>query len=177
MLNMKWRALVIAPLLTLPAIVLAGGPKQDAQNGITVQATAVSVQNWSQRVAHSLDAGLSYPRPLGRGDYNQGMSKIAFHCSDSGVPSDVTIVGSSGSRDLDVAAMRAVQGIPTLHPLPDGIRHDQAFQAWIVFAGDERDLGRRLQSVRHDAMLANVEAAKRASQTASNLPTVIVAAP
>ncbi len=180
MLNPNWRVLVIAPLLAIPGTVMAGGAKPDTQNGqnsITVQAATLSVQNWSSRVAQSLDTELTYPRPLGREDYHQGLSKIAFRCNDNGVPSDVSIVSSSGSRDLDVAAMRAVQGISTLHPLPDGIGHDQAFQAWVVFAGSEQDRSRMLQSVRHDAMLANAAAAKRASQTASNMPTVIVAAP
>lgn len=177
MLNAHMRALILAPLLAMPGMVLAGGAKPDPQDNITVQAKGISVQTWSNRVAHSLDNGLEYPRPMGTADYHAGLSKVSFHCSDAGAPSDVSIVGSSGSRDLDRAAMRAVQTISTLHPLPDGISHAQTFQAWIVFAGDEQERDRMLKTVRHDAMMANAAAAQRSSQIASTMPTVIVAAP
>lgn len=178
MLNGKWQALMIAPLLALPGAVQAGQAKPDAPNSITVQAAAMSVAHWSDRVAKSLDVGLTYPKPLGRGDYHEGLSRISFHCSDSGAPSDVTVASSSGSRDLDKAAADAVRQIPTLHPLPDGISRDQTFQAWVVFASDQDRLSNMLRTVRHDAMVANnAAAAQHASQTASNLPTVIVAAP
>ncbi len=177
MLNAHLRALVLAPLLAMPGMVLAGGAKPAPQDNITVEAKGISVQSWSNRVAQSLDNELAYPRPLGTADYNSGLSKITFHCSDAGVPSDVSIAGSSGSRDLDRAAMHAVMQISTLHPLPDGVSHDQAFQAWIVFAGDEQERDRMLNRVQHDAMLANAAAAQRSSQSAFNMPTVIVAAP
>ena len=176
MLNAHLRALVLAPLLAMPGMVMAGGARPSAQENITVQASN-SVQAWSNRVAERLDAGLTYPKPLGTADYHSGLSKVAFHCSDAGVPSDVTIAGSSGSRDLDQAAMRAVKTIPTLHPLPEGVSHAQSFQAWILFAGDEQERDRMLKRVQHDAKLANAAAAQRSSQTASSMPTVIVAAP
>lgn len=168
------RALVVAPLLAMPGMVVAGGAKSD---NITVQAKGVSVQNWSTKVARSLDNGLSYPRPMGTSDYHSGLSKVSFHCSDAGTPSDVSIAGSSGSRDLDMAAMRAVKKIATLHPLPDGVSPGQTFQAWIVFAGDEQERDRMLRTVNRDARLANAAASQHASQLASNMPTVIVAAP
>ncbi len=174
MLKLNWRLLALAPLLAAPAI--AGGHSQEPP--ITVQGQHETVAQWSDRVGHSLDRGLAYPKPMGTANYNQGLAKVAFHCSQDGRPDGVALISSSGSRDLDRAAMQAVQRIQTLHPLPDGIGHDRAIQAWVAFAPDADSLAQMTRRTHQQAEMANAQVEKaRQSQVASaSTPALIIAA-
>ena len=176
MLKHNWHLLALVPLLAAPAF--ARGPGQDATPSITVQAGHETVAQWSDRVGHSLDQGLAYPKPMGTANYNQGLAKVAFHCAQDGRPGDVALIASSGSRDLDRAAMQAVQRIQTLHPLPDGIGHDRAIQAWVAFAPDEDSLKQMTRTTHQQADMANAQVEKaRQSQVASaSAPALIIAA-
>ena len=178
MLKQHWHLLVLAPLLAAPAWA-AGHGQETAPSSITVQAGQETVSQWSERVGQSLDTALVYPKPLSGANYNQGLAKVSFHCTDDGRPGDVALIASSGSRDLDRAAMQAVQRIPTLHPLPDGITRDRAMQAWIAFAPDQDSLRQMTRVTHREAELANarVEKARQTQQVASaSAPALIIAA-
>lgn len=178
MLKQHWHLLALAPLLAAPAWA-AGHGQDNAPSSITVQAGHETVSQWSERVGQSLDAQLVYPKPIGRANYNQGLAKVSFHCAENGQPGDVALIASSGSRDLDRAAMQAVQRIQTLHPLPDGITHDRSMQAWIAFAPDEDSLRQMTRATHRQAEMANaqVERTRQTQQVASaSAPALIIAA-
>lgn len=125
-----------------------------AQQEIVVQPEAESVQRWSTRISRALDQNLVYPRPdFGRW-YSEGVVKVSFRCSEDGKPSHVAVSQGSGARRLDVAALRAVNGIKTLHPLPTGIGHDQRYAAMIVFATSEESRDRKLRALAKEAGMA-----------------------
>lgn len=178
MFKQHWHLLVLAPLLAAPAWA-AGHGQEAAPSSITVQAGQETVSQWSERVGQSLDAVLVYPKPMGIANYNQGLAKVSFRCAEDGRPGNVALIASSGSRDLDRAAMQAVQRIQTLHPLPEGITRDRAMQAWIAFAPDEDSLKQMTRATHRAAELANarVEQARQTQQVASaSTPALIIAA-
>ncbi|WP_165799645.1 energy transducer TonB family protein [Sphingomonas oleivorans] len=108
--------------------------------------------NWIERVEEDLDRHLSYPRPLGGAPYSEGIVHVSFLGGPDGRPSEVAIRKSSGARDLDAAAMRAVRKITTLHPLPAGVSADQKYEAAILFATqDDRETARKLAELRRRA--------------------------
>ncbi|NIJ31937.1 TonB family protein [Sphingomonas oligoaromativorans] len=177
MLKRNWRLLALAPLLATP-VWAHGAQTRDSNPAITVQAQHETVGEWSQRVGRSLSGELAYPSKAGPDDNAQGLAKVSFRCSDDGRPGEIAVLSSSGSHDLDRAAMRAVKRIPTLHPLPDGIGHDRAFQAWVAFALDEDSLKRMTNAAHRDAdrMNARVERDRAGHQVAGNALPIVIAA-
>lgn len=125
---------------------LPGGGAIAAGKQAMAVGPGVSVPQWSGRVVRALDRNLHYPMPI-RGGPNEGIASVKFLCSEDGTPSEIAIVRSSGSRDLDAAAVRAVARIATLHPLPEGIAHDQPFQANIVYATSQKRLDRQMATL------------------------------
>jgi TonB family protein len=178
MLERNWRLLALAPLLATPCLAHGAQTHDTTSPAITVEAQHETVGQWSQRVGHSLGDVLAYPQSAGRDENPEGLAKVSFRCSDNGKPGDVTVMSSSGSRDLDVAAMRAVKRIPTLHPLPDGIGHDRPFQAWIAFALDPDSLKKMMVAAHRDAdqMNARIEKDRSGHQIASNTQPIVIAA-
>lgn len=139
---------------SIATVALAKNGHAAVAPDISVTAKPESVQQWSSRIASSLDRKLTYPTPIGRADYAHGVVKIKFHCSESGLPDGVALARSSRSTVLDNAALRAVRGITTLHPLPDGVDHDRPLEAWIVFADNAKDVARMTKSLEKEAALA-----------------------
>lgn len=177
MLERNWRLLALAPLLATPCWA-HGAQTHDTSPAITVEAQHETVGQWSQRVGHSLSNELIYPQAAGRDDNAEGLAKVSFRCSEDGKPGEITVLSTSGSHDLDRAAMRAVKRIPTLHPLPDGIGHDRPFQAWVAFALDQDSLKRMVNTAHHDAdqMNARIEKDRSGHQVASNSTPIVIAA-
>ena len=134
MRNLGW-ALAIASTTMLAGAAVAAG--QSATDTIEV-AKRETMTNWSNRVTEDLGTKLKYPRPF-KQDYHQGVVKVRFVPTASGVPADVAIVESSNRADLDRAALKAVAQLDTLSPLPSTLRADQPMQMWIYFARTERD--------------------------------------
>jgi len=176
MLNHRWRLLFLAPLLATPYGALAA-PHQDSQP-ITVRGGEETVPEWSQRIGHSLENRLIYPRPLGREDFSQGLVKVSFRCSEDGRPDGVALLSSSGAHELDRAAMRAVRGIKTLHPLPEGIGHDRRFEAWVAFAPDQEALQQMTNKLQSEAQRVNSAAVtyQTGTQVADASTAIVIAA-
>lgn len=159
-----FRSSIIASaiLALLPAGAIA------AEKPIVVTGPEVSLNLWSGRVVRALDRNLDYPIPI-RGEPDEGIAYVKFLCSEDGRPANVAIVKSSGSRDLDASAVRAVRRIATLHPLPDGITHDQPFQANIVYATSQKKLDRQLATLLAEAKNRNAAFANRSEKLALNI--------
>lgn len=166
------RALLGASLALGPGIALAEQAHR-AEAPITVEAAPTSLQEWSSRVGRNLTDNLIYPEPFGRTDYAEGAVKVAFHCSESGAPVDVSVLRTSRSKNLDQAALTAVKRISTLHPLPDGIGHDRAMQAWVFFAADQQSLNHMKKGFEREYQLAQ-KVPQEDRQTAM-LPPLIIA--
>ena len=151
---------------TMLALLPAGA--MAAQKQIVVTAPEVSLNAWSGRVVRALDRNIDYPIPI-RGEPNEGVASVKFLCSEDGTPSQVAIVKSSGSRDLDASAVRAVRRIATLHPLPDGITHDQPFQANIIYATSQKKLDRQMAALLAEAKNRNAWLENRSEKVALNI--------
>jgi len=164
------KALLCAALSLAPQAAMAKHGAT-APSAITVTAGS-SVAEWSAHVAQGLDAHLAYPSQVGRDDDLEGAVRVAFHCSESGAPAGVSVVQSSRSGELDRAAVYAVNHIPTLHPLPEGVGHDRPMEAWVFFAASQDTVDRLKRGFQRQARIA---AASRAGQdqTASLTPLVI----
>jgi TonB family protein len=133
---------------------------QQPKKAIVVTAKAPTVDQWAALTSRSLENHLRYPAYLlGRGP-NEGTVRVRFRCSEDGAPSAVTLAETSGHRELDNEALRAVGKIRTLHPLPDGITHDQQFQAVVLFARDQASYERQIASAKYKTMRRNALASR-----------------
>ena len=175
--HVRLAALVGASLiLSCGSGAIARQPRP-APHAITVRAEPVSIDQWSTRIGRDLDDHLDYPRPMGTDDYPEGVAKVAFRCTDDGVPGEVTLARSSGSRLVDHAAIQAVNRLSTLHPLPEGVQSGQRVVAWIVLARDEESRGRMLGSLRREAQMANVATARQIADRGNpaDRPAIVIA--
>lgn len=133
--------------LSLTPTSVQAGPDQ----GIHVTARPVTVVQWAQHTGKLLDRSLA--RNPNWPTQAEGIVAVKFLCSETGAPSNIAVLQSSGSKRLDEAAMKAVGRIATLHPLPDGVTHEQKFVATVLFANDSQSYWRQLDSLRQTARL------------------------
>ncbi|WP_340315956.1 energy transducer TonB family protein [Rhizorhabdus argentea] len=146
------------------ACLFAPTPQAIAQSNGTAE-EHVTLAQWSSRVTRALEHGLSYPPGLFGRASNEGVVTVKFNCSDNGSPAAVALEKSSGSRDLDAAALRAVSHIATLHPLPDGIIHGQKFLALVLFATSEDSKDFFMKRISKEMALRNAWFGKNAELT------------
>jgi protein TonB len=128
---------------------------QQARAPVVVTAKSPAVDGWSARMANALKHHLRYPDQRTQPQPHEGVVSVHFRCSDSGKPSAVALAHSSGHGDLDRAALRAVRNIRTMHPLPEGITHDQNFRAVVLFAKNRQGYDRQMAQLRDDAARQN----------------------
>jgi len=140
---------------------LASPPTDQPANPATATLAA-----WSTRVSAELDQKLPQPQMFPGQPSPSGVVVIKFGCSETGAPSDVAIVKSSGSRSLDWAATQGIKRVG-LHPLPDGMVHGQRFQAAILFANSPEEARKLLIGMRKEAERQNSWFATRPQQTAA----------
>jgi TonB family protein len=170
----SWIGAAMLPVLLSGAAIAAQNQRTSVPSSITVMAGHETLDQWTNRISRRLDNGLAYPRPLWGNDVHEGFVKVAFGCDSQGKPERVAVLQSSGAGDLDKAAMMAVKRIATLHPLPEGLRPDRGFQAWILFSKDEDGFARKMDQLRDQARVANLT--DRQEQTADKGPVVLLAA-
>jgi periplasmic protein TonB len=105
---------------------------------------------WTAGVSRELGQAL-------RGAYRFGDKNLAgavvvqFECAPDGAPHKIALVRRSGSLMANRRALRAVQNIRTLHPLPAAFREDQQYQATIIFAQSEEAANRLRGLLRKEA--------------------------
>ncbi len=121
----------------------------------TSPAEQVTLVQWGERVGKELNQRIRYPTMIGGIPFATGVVRVKFNCSENGRPNNVAVIKGSGSRALDKAAVEAVQHVATLHPLPDGMGHDQPYQAVILFETDQNAYDRALARIRADAVKSN----------------------
>lgn len=132
---------------SVAALVLAAAPALASAQEASVTVTAPTLAAWSTKLSKALDRELYYPP-----EYNgEGTVAVSFQCSDSGAPSSVAVLKSSGSKILDHAAMRAVRHVKSLHPLPAGLAHDQRYVALLLFAQTRESHDRQLKLLKAEA--------------------------
>jgi TonB family protein len=115
----------------------------------------VALADWVQRVEAELARKLAFRTMNGR-EPESGVVRIKFNCSEDGRADKVSVLRSSGSRMLDIAAAKAVKRIAVMHPLATGINTDQIYYADILFAaGNDEYYQRRMASLQDGAMRNN----------------------
>lgn len=146
---MKLFLLAAAACLATPAF-------SQSDNQVPMVITAASrptVTQWSQKLERQLDQHLQYPQTFRPSDDAEGTVSVRFVCDGDGKPTAVALFRSSGNRRIDLAAMRAVALMDTLHPMPTRISHDARFQANIIFAADQPSLDRQQKALRQNEAL------------------------
>lgn len=134
MTRMLQAALPLAMLIAPLSLAEARTPGQE----ITVIAPSqTQLRSWTTRVGQAIDEQIRYPAQLGNAPEPEGIVDVTFMCSADGTPTRVALARSSGSNRLDRAGLRAVKGVGSLHPLPDGIGADQVYRAQLLFAVDD----------------------------------------
>lgn len=130
-------------LLAAGAAFLLACPAMAQDDDFLVVKARPTVQQWAAEISKSLETTMRYPVAIGR-SVPFGAVRVAFSCSEAGLPVDVTVVQGSRFRSIDAAAVRAISKLKSMHPLPAGIGPAQAYQADLFFARDENEL-RRMQ--------------------------------
>ncbi|WP_179042462.1 energy transducer TonB family protein [Sphingobium lactosutens] len=144
---MKWITFALmSSVLAMVPYSGAAGKGQDTEISVTAQHRALT--DWTARTGQMLSQKLQYPTFLG--DVREGVVAVKFRCSDTGVPTDVALLKSSGSVQLDRAAMRGVSKIKTLHPLPSGLAPSQKYVATVLFARSEDSYVRQIRKLESD---------------------------
>lgn len=169
-------ALPLAAMLVLPLTSLDA--KQQTPDDIVVLAPAhKEVIAWSARVGQDISQNMRFPRDLSSSEAPEGLVQVTFKCSEDGRPSDVALLETSGSRRLDRAGMAAVQRVQSLHPLPNGIDHNQVYKAQLLFETDDGNgrARKELAAMRAKADRSNASLLQRRSNMAM-VPTVTLLA-
>lgn len=141
-MKMSLLAAVAASLL-LPAGV-------QADQTIIVESQRNAQRAWVAQISQDLRSQLRFPRSAGVAEYSTGAVSVRFECGPDGKPVGLNVVRKSGARMLDRAAMKAVNRLGSLHPMPDGIAGNQAFRADIVFADSAAEATRLAKSLREE---------------------------
>jgi TonB family protein len=113
----------------------------------------VTLAEWTGRMNLMLDREIRRAYPSVSRGTTQGVVRVKFNCSEDGRPDKVTLLKSSGSSLLDKQALRAVERVASLHPLPTGFRPDQKYVAVLVFASDPSDV--RIRTAGREQMRRN----------------------
>lgn len=135
--------MLMSPILAMAPIHGVAGA--DPHSDINVTAQQQTLEKWTQRTGHMLSRNLTYP-DIASGP-QEGVVAVKFVCSDKGTPAGVTLLRSSGSRQLDNAALKGVARISSLHPLPAGLGPSQKYVATVLFAKDQGSYFRQIRKL------------------------------
>lgn len=168
--------LLFCTLLAVPLLLPVPALAQSSPSIDVIAPTIVppTLDGWAEHTGALLSQRLRYPIILAGPD--EGIVQVKFVCSDNGTAADVALLNSSGSRQLDNAAMRAVRNIPSLHPLPAGIGMGQRYVATILFATSQSSHDRQVRDLQRKALDNDSRFAHRAgSATIALLDTPAMA--
>jgi TonB family protein len=135
--------------LAVAGTIAAAAPAQEGRD-VVVVAKPITLAQWTAGVGSQIDKVLRYPTDI-MNENMSGIASVRFQCSDDGKPTAMTVSRKSGWRDLDREAVRAVAKLKTMHPLPDGLKHDQHYVANILFARSQDDHDRQIAKWRKEA--------------------------
>ncbi|WP_340588527.1 energy transducer TonB [Erythrobacter alti] len=146
------KTLRIATIALASAGIALSAPlaAQDQDSSILVQPSSETTE-YVARVAEQLDQNLARAHIPFR-SHDNGVVRVRFTANGAGEAEDVEIVGRSRSRDLDRAALWAVNRLSDISPDFAGHSEGQLIQANIIFANTERQAERIARRVaREDA--------------------------
>lgn len=133
--------------------VPAGSSTQQSEQPeqvVIASAHAPSVTHWAGMVGSKISNRMVYPRQIGRFATPEGTAAIEFNCGSDGRPKSVVLVRSSGDGHLDRSALRAIEGITGLHPLPAQLASGVTVRANLIYASDEATFARLQKDLRRD---------------------------
>lgn len=163
MINLHHRALPLAAALSLPFAATVAAPvvaqTQPKEIVVTASPREAALTNWSSRVQANLEDHMRSPRVVGANFFpRDGLAEVSFVCSESGKPDQITLAKSSGSPRINKAALSAVRGITSLHPLPEGMKPNQKVLAQLLFINSVdsgREANRRIKALQEAAAKHN----------------------
>ena len=139
----------------LAVTAVPGLAKQDKNPPILVDANSASAQ-WASAASQDLDRELQRMAVPMRRDFPNALVQIRFEV-ENGEPVNVRVHRQSGDRWLDRAAMRSVERMDNLGPMPVSYNGSRTVQANIITARDDRSF-----AVLNDELLT-IEEARLAS--------------
>jgi TonB family protein len=140
---------VMAALCVCLPMPIAADAKQGGQ--LTVVApdkSAISYEKWTDRTASRLSRSIRQATSLYRDAASTGYSRVQFRLGEQGRPENISLAGSSTSRNVDRISMRAIRSMGSLYPLPQEVRPGSKFEAWVIVANDARERDTMLNSLR-----------------------------
>ena len=161
---MKSITMFVSGTIALAALV----PSSIAIGRTTAVSGPPTLAKWSERVYRDLGDHLNYPTSV-LGRYSTGVVAVKFKCSETGAPADIALYTSSGAHDLDQATLRALRHIVTLHPLPDGMLHNQQFVMRVLFAESPESAAQQISKIRAEAAKSNAWFGKAGPTMASTI--------
>ena len=160
----NYRTVLSAAMLS---VIFPSAAYTQPDTSITVTAKHSAVSEWSKRVGNKLARSLEYPRTVTLNEPDSGIVRVRFVCDPSGMPSQIALKSSSGSRHLDEAGMRAVTRINNLGPLPAAFASNQKFEAALLFSTDEASHIRQLRILKAEAAERNRWLAQHPAEAAN----------
>lgn len=109
-----------------------------AQQDDIVVSSARSVHDFVEDVSRDLDRQLYQLDVASPRDRQTGLAQVLFECGPDGKPTNIRLYKKSGFW-TDLKARQAVSKIRSLHPLPQGVTHDQLYLANIIIADSARE--------------------------------------
>lgn len=107
------------------------------QDGIVVS-SGRSVDNFVEDVSRDLDRQLNRFDVTSPRQQETGLAQVLFECGPDGKPTNIRLYKKSGFW-TGLKARRVVSKIRSLHPLPQGVTHDQLYMANIIIADSPRE--------------------------------------
>lgn len=145
--------LVLAALAA--SLALAPGGTLAQPEDIIVS-SARPIDQFVEEVSRDLDRqlkrhGAPYPHFA-----ETGLTQVFFECGADGKPTNIR-VGRKSGLFAGSTARRAVAKLRSLHPLPQGVSHDQTFLANVIIASDRdqlEELTEELQQLERERIAA-----------------------
>ncbi|WP_379923135.1 hypothetical protein [Erythrobacter sp. R86502] len=109
-----------------------------AQQGGIVVSSGRSVDDFVNDVSRDLDRQLKRIAITSSRQHGNGVAQVLFECGPDGKPINVRMYKKSGFW-TSLEARSVVSKIRSLHPLPQGITHDQLYLANIIIADSPRE--------------------------------------
>lgn len=149
------KILAVTASAILAVTAVPGMAKQDKNPPILVDANSASAQ-WASAASRDLDRQLQNMAVPMRRDFPNALVQIRFEV-ENGEPVNVRVHRQSGDRWLDRAAIRSVERMDNLGPIPVSYDGSRTVQANIITARDDRSF-----AVLNDELLT-IEEARLAS--------------
>lgn len=143
----------LAACLGCVALTPAIGRQADAKKQLVITGEP-SVTQWSADVGAKLDRNLYKLRSVALLTRYDGVVTVHFRSDETGRPTDISVVRSSGDPILDRTAERVIDRIETLYPLPRGVSADQQFLANIIFAENQASANRKIAALQAESASA-----------------------